>query len=50
MFFIEGLRAQIIASLISLVVILVAYLLRRRFGPPERDPAEVVWERETEQS
>jgi len=42
MFFIASLRPLIIASLISLGVILIAYLLRRSFGPPQRDPAEVV--------
>ena len=47
MFFIEGLRPQIIASLISLGVILLAYVARRFFGPPEKDPSEVVRERDT---
>ncbi|QIN84038.1 amino acid permease [Rubrobacter tropicus] len=47
MFFIEGLRPQIIASLISLGVIMVAYLLRRAFGPPQRDPAAVISEETT---
>ncbi|HEV2743486.1 MAG TPA: hypothetical protein VGV91_10040, partial [Rubrobacter sp.] len=42
MFFIEGLRPQIIASLISLGVILLAYAARRFFGPPERDPSAVI--------
>ena len=42
MFFIEGLRPQIIASLISLAVIMAAYFLRRFFGPPERDPSAVI--------
>jgi len=44
MFFISSLRPLIIASLISLAVILAAYVLRRQFGPPERDPSEVVRE------
>ena len=48
MFFISSLRPLIIASLISLAVILAAYVLRRQFGPPERDPSEVVRESETE--
>ena len=34
-------RPLLIASVISAVVILVAYLLRRQFGPPERPPDEV---------
>jgi GABA permease len=34
-------RPLLIASVISAVVILVAYLLRRRFGPPEKSPDEV---------
>src|SRR5918992_1066304 len=33
--------ALLIASVISAVVILVAYLLRRQFGPPEKSPDEV---------
>jgi GABA permease len=33
-------RPLLIASLISAAVILVAYLLRRQFGPPEKDPRE----------
>src|ERR671914_75923 len=33
-------RPLLIASLIALGVILVAYLLRRTLGPPERDPQE----------
>ncbi|CAA9481266.1 MAG: Aromatic amino acid transport protein AroP [uncultured Rubrobacteraceae bacterium] len=47
MFFIEGLRPQIIASLISLGVILVAYFLRRAFGPPQRAPDAVINEETT---
>jgi GABA permease len=47
MFFISSLRPLIIASLISLAVILAAYVLRRQFGPPQRDPSEVVRESET---
>jgi GABA permease len=34
-------RPLLIASVISAVVILVAYLLRRQFGPPEKSPDEV---------
>jgi GABA permease len=34
-------RPLLIASVISAVVILVAYLLRRQFGPPEKSPEEV---------
>ena len=34
-------RPLLIASVISAVVILVAYLLRRQFGPPEQSPDEV---------
>ena len=41
MFVLEDLRPQAIASFISLGVILLAYLIRRRFGPPERDPNEI---------
>lgn len=41
MFVISDLRPQIIASSISLAVILAAYLLRRRFGPPEKSPEEI---------
>jgi len=47
MFFIEGLRPQIIASLISLGVILIAYWLRRAFGPPQRAPDAVINEETT---
>ena len=41
MFVLEDLRPQAIASFISLGVILLAYLIRRRFGPPEGDPNEI---------
>ncbi len=34
-------RPLLIASVISAVVILVAYLLRRQLGPPEKSPEEV---------
>jgi GABA permease len=34
-------RPLLIASVISAAVILVAYLLRRQFGPPEKSPDEV---------
>jgi GABA permease len=47
MFLISSLRPLIIASLISLGVILVAYVLRRQFGPTQRDPSEVIRESET---
>ncbi len=47
MFFIASLRPLIIASLISLGVILIAYLLRKAFGPTQRDPSEVIREAET---
>lgn len=47
MFFIEALRPQIIASSISLGVILLAYAARRYFGAPERDPSAVVNEETT---
>lgn len=46
MFIIPDQRPLLIASLISLGVILVAYLLRRWFGPPERSPSEVIREHE----
>jgi GABA permease len=41
------LRPLLIASLISLGVMLVAYVLRKRFGPPQRDPSEVIRESDT---
>ena len=47
---IPDLRPLLIASLISLAVIMVAYLLRRQFGPPQRDPAEVLREEATARS
>jgi len=47
MFVISDLRPQIIASSISLAVILAAYVLRRAFGPPERDPHEAIREQTT---
>ena len=47
MFFIGDLWKQITASLISLAVILLAYFLRRRFGPPERAPDAVINEETT---
>src|SRR5215212_4744212 len=47
MFFISDLRPLIIASLISLGVILIAYFLRKAFGPTQRDPSEVIREAET---
>src|SRR5215218_1932538 len=43
---IPGQRPLLIASLVSLGVILVAYGIRRVAGPPERDPSEVVREQE----
>src|SRR5215203_2744882 len=48
MFFISSQRPLLIASLISLGVILAAYALRRQFGPTQRDPSEVAREPETE--
>jgi GABA permease len=44
MFIIPDQRPLLIASLISLGVILAAYLLRRWFGPPERTPTEIIRE------
>ena len=44
MFFISSQRPLLIASVISLGVILVAYLLRRQFGPQQRSPEEVIRE------
>jgi GABA permease len=44
MYFISSQRPLLIASLISLGVILVAYVLRRTFGPQERSPEEVIRE------
>jgi GABA permease len=41
MFVIPAQRPLLIASVVALVVILVAYLLRRQFGPPEKSPEEV---------
>jgi GABA permease len=46
MFIIPDQRPLLIASLISLGVILAAYLLRRWFGPPERAPTEIIREHE----
>ncbi len=40
MFVIPEQRPLLIASLGALAVILVAYVLRRRFGPPEGDHRE----------
>src|ERR671919_571382 len=48
MYFIPSQRPLLIASFLSLGVILVAYLLRRQFGPTQRDPSEVAREPETE--
>ena len=47
MFLISSLRPLIIASLISLGVILIAYFLRKTFGPAQRDPSEVIREAES---
>jgi GABA permease len=44
MFIIPDQRPLLIASLVSLGVILAAYLLRRWFGPPERSPSEIIRE------
>ena len=44
---ISDLRPLLVASLISLGVMLVAYVLRKQFGPPQRDPSEVIRESET---
>jgi GABA permease len=41
MFVIPDQRPLLIASVISLGLIMVAYLLRRQFGPPEKSPEEV---------
>jgi GABA permease len=46
MFIIPDQRPLLIASLISLGVILAAYLLRRWFGPPEKAPTEIIREHE----
>ena len=46
MFIIPDQRPLLIASVISLGVILAAYLLRRWFGPPERAPTEIIRERD----
>src|ERR687893_3255813 len=46
MFIIPDQRPLLIASLISLGVILAAYLLRRWFGAPERSPSEIIREHE----
>src|SRR5918996_882245 len=46
MFIIPDQRPLLITSLISLGVILAAYLLRRLFGPPERTPTEIIREHE----
>jgi GABA permease len=44
MFIIPDQRPLLIASLISLGVILAAYMLRRWFGPPEKSPSEIIRE------
>src|SRR5919112_1968235 len=49
MYFISSQLPFLIAGLISLGVILVAYVLRRQFGPTQRDPSEVAREPETEE-
>src|ERR671913_745424 len=41
-------RPLLIASVISAIAILIAYGIRRAFGPPERDPHEVIREQDTE--
>ena len=41
-------RPLFIASVISAIVILIAYGIRRVAGPPERDPHEVIREQDTE--
>jgi GABA permease len=46
MFIIPDQRPLLIASLISLGVILAAYMLRRWFGPPEKSPTEIIREHE----
>jgi GABA permease len=37
-------RSQLFATLISVVAILVAYVLRRRYGPPEKPAEQALWE------
>ena len=46
MFIIPDQRPLLIASLISLGVILAAYMLRRWFGAPEKSPTEIIREHE----
>jgi GABA permease len=46
MFIIPDQRPLLIASVISLGVILAAYLLRRWFGPPEKSPTDIIREHE----
>jgi GABA permease len=46
MFIIPDQRPLLIASLISLGVILAAYMLRRWFGAPEKSPSEIIREHE----
>ena len=46
MFVIPAQRPLLIASLVSLGVILVAYVIRRYAGPPEIDPHEAIREQE----
>jgi GABA permease len=50
MFVIPSQRPLLIASVISLGVILAAYMLRRQFGPPEKPPTEIIREGGTEES
>jgi GABA permease len=47
MFVIPDQRPLLIASLVSLGVILIAYVIRRFAGPPESDPHEAIREQET---
>ena len=50
LFVIPDQRPLLIANIISLGVILGAYLLRRQFGPPEKSPTEIIREDDTASS
>ena len=42
MYFTKGGRPQLLATLASIAVIIVAYFIRRAVGPPETPPDEVI--------
>jgi GABA permease len=48
MLFISSLRPLLLASVISAIVMVVAYFIRRAIGPPESDPYELITKPEAE--